>query len=420
MSTIRTPPHLAQPKLTAATASDGASMSAAIDRGFYESTPAELAVIMGEVAKLDRFFGFQVDGHWISTFGSFARTMCVPGGAALPVSAVTAVTVSASYRRRGLLTTMMQHELTRLHDGGTEPLAVLWASEAGIYGRFGYAAAAQRLSIEGESSRMRFLPSVNLTDGSVNEVSQDEFLNQATDVRNRIWTDRPGHLNRDRQWWLWMIVDPEQSRGGASERRYLVHYNDSGEPDGFAYYRVKEESAATGPCGVVQVNEIDAETSDAYAALWNYVFGIDLTRTFNRSCAPVDDILRHLVIDPRAIESRLVDNLYVRIIDIPAALEARSYLTNFDVCIKITDPQLPANDGVYRVIADRDRATVQRTTAQPDLSMSILELAAIYLGGITLSSLVAAGRVTEYHPGTAARVSAAFGVERQPMCPDSF
>lgn len=420
MSPRRTPPHLAQPQLVTATATDSASMSAAIDRGFYESTPPEMEELYDQVNDLDRFFGFQVDGDWISTFGSFARTMCVPGGTAVPVSAVTAVTVSASYRRRGLLTTMMQHELDRLHDGGTESLAVLWASESGIYGRFGYAAAAQRLSIEGESSRMRFLSSVNLADGSVNEVPKDEFLEQATEVRSRIWSQRPGHLNRDRTWWLWMIVDPEASRGGASERRYVIHYDQSGEPDGFAYFRVKEQNTATGPSGIVQVREIDAETPEAYAALWNYVFGIDLTRTFTRLCAPVDDILRHLLIDSRAVESTLVDNLYVRIVDIPAALQARSYLSDLEVCIDITDQQLPANNGTYQIVAHPNDVAVQRTTTEPDLSMTILELSAIYLGGISLTSLVAAGRVTEHRPGTAARASAAFGSERQPMCPDSF
>ena len=150
-----TPPHLAQLELEYVTPDGTDAFFAAVARGFHGDYQPELFGPFAKVFEPERSFGFTVDGRWISTCGAFTQTMVTPGGS-VPIAAVTVVTVAPSFRRRGLLREMMTHQLTDVAKRGREPVALLWASESSIYGRFGYGEALNRYRLTGETRPVSF------------------------------------------------------------------------------------------------------------------------------------------------------------------------------------------------------------------------------------------------------------------------
>jgi predicted acetyltransferase len=420
-SKVPTAPHLVEPELKYITDATFKDFHAAIARGFQEQHHAELLDLDRLVFDKKRMFGFKVGRRWVSTCGDFERQLTVPGGAAVPTAAVTVVTVHPPYRRRGLLRSMMTHQLEQIAKRG-EPLAALWASESLIYGRFGYGPASNRAVLSGTNRRLSFLPGVR-TSGSVDEVSREQFLAVARGLHEGLRPERPGTMRRDDNVWEFAIFDMEFARRGATELRHLLHFDDAGDVDGFATYRFKEQSGAE-PSGEVRINEVWAEEPTAYAGLWRYLLDLDLARTFKLWSSPLDEPLRHLVTDARAVETSVTDNLYLRVVDVEAALRARKYAAGVDLVIEVDDPILPANSGRYRLVTDGDpqgaNAEVTRVDAKPDISLGILELGTIYLGGVALTDLHRVDRVREHTPGAVAAASTAFGWHRAPYCPDMF
>ena len=409
-------PHLVEPELRAVTDETFSAHSRAVALGFEETHHAEIEELERRLL-VDRSHGFTVGDRWVGTCGSLARRLVVPGGADVATAAVTAVTVAAPYRRRGLLSAMMTHELERCVERG-EPLAALWASESMIYGRFGYGPAADRLVLTGTSRRLEFLPDV-VVEGSVDDVPREDFLAAVRGLHDELVRARPGAFVRDDAVWEFALLDLEFVRRGAMPLHHLLHHAADGTVDGFATYRYKEGTGDEE--GEVRVKDLVAESPTAYAGLWRYLLDLDLTRTFRLWCAPVDEPLRHLVRDARAVQTEVTDNLYVRLVDLPAALSARAYAADLDVVLEVTDELLPANAGRWRVTASAGgTATVTRVEDDPDLSLGILELGTAYLGGPRLADLARAGRVVEHTPGALAAASTAFGWHRAPCCPDMF
>ena len=416
MAKKSTAPHLVEPQLKQVTDATFKDYLAAISRGFQEE-PRDTYELDRRVFENKRIFGFKVGRRWIATCGDFGRHLTVPGGEAVPTAAVTVVTVHPPYRRRGLLRRMMTHELEQCAARG-DVLAVLWASESMIYGRFGYGPASSRLVITGRTRRLDFLPGVEIA-GSVDEVTREEYLRVAKPLHDAMIADHPGAFVRDEGTWEFATFDKEFARGGASGLRYVVHYDEAGDVDGFATYRFKEEFEDF-PDSVVRVREVWADDPAGYASIWRYLLDLDLARSFRLWGAPVDEPLRHLVADARAVQTQLTDNLYVRLVDVEQALRARRYAADVDLVISVEDPLLPANSGCYRLVTTDGAAAVERVTSEPDVSLGILELGTIYLGGVSLSTLHRVRRVTEHTPGAVEAASTAFGWHQAPWCPDMF
>jgi predicted acetyltransferase len=422
MPAARTPhpsaPHLARRELVYATPERTDDFFAAVVHGFHDDYVAENWEPHRKVFEPDRSFGFQVDGRWISTCGAYSRTLTVPGGS-VPVAAVTVVTVHPSYRRRGLLTEMMKHQLHDVSERGKEPIALLWASEAAIYGRYGYGQATPQVHLTGKTKTTAFLPGVDLGQGSVGEVERDEAIPMIKQLHHRFLPDRVGALNRDDDWWDVKWHDPERWRQGASAYRFALHFNNRGRPDGYVAYRVKTNWESDSG-GEVVINELDAGDAAARAALWRFVLDLDLVRRFRVDGAPVDEPLRYLVHDLRSVKAELQDGTYARLVDVPRALEARCYLTDLDVIISVHDQLLAHNNGTFRLQGGPDGAAVTRSRRRPDLIMNVRELSAIYLGGTPLTALARAGLVTERTKGAVQAAAGAFAWSQTPFCPDFF
>jgi predicted acetyltransferase len=412
-----TPPHLAQLELTYTTPDTVEAYLKVVLRGFYDDYKPELWEAGRAVIEPERHFGHVVDGQFVTTCGAYSRVLTVPG-AILPAAGVTFVTVHPSYRRRGLLREMMTHQLLDLARRGTEPLAILWASEASIYGRFGYGQAIPRLTLSGDTRETAFLPAVTLGAGSVGEVDRETYRKVASELHERWRPDRPGAVQRTTAWWEVVLHDPEPWRAGASALRFAVHYAADGQPDGYLAFRVK--GGDVHPGGEALIVELDGADPMAYAALWRFVLDLDLVRTFRRDTAPVDDPLRHLLADQRAARTELFDGPFLRLVDMARALEARTYACDLDVVLTVRDALLEQNNRTIRLQAGPSGSSVTSADADPDLTLDVRELATIYLGGTSLATLQRAGWVSERTPGAVAAVDAAFTSGRAPFCADFF
>jgi predicted acetyltransferase len=342
--------------------------------------------------------------------------MTVPGGV-VPCAHVTSVGVALTHRRGGILGALMRRQLRETRDAGREPIAALWASEGRIYPRYGYGLAAPRLILAADTAEAG-LPAP--AGGRLRLAEPTALLPELTAVYERVLADRPGWSGRDDRWWAHVITDLPSRRDGASELRAVVHEGADGVVDGYALWRVKSDWHDGSPAGEVWVQEVVAADPEAYRALWRLLLSVDLTRTARYWYATPDEPLLHLVAEPRRLGTRFTDSLWVRVLDVPAALRARRYAAPVDVVLEVSDPLLPENTGRWRVTGDATGAACEPTTDPVDLALDVGDLGAAYLGGVSLASLAAAGRVREARPGTLLPADTALRWHRAPVSLEVF
>lgn len=359
----------------------------------------------------------------VGTANAYTRQLTVPGGPT-PVAAVSWVSVAATHRRRGLLTAMMRRQLTELFEGQREPVAVLWASEPTIYGRFGYGRASDAVTLAVDTRSVRLRPPGGaagaLGGGALSLATPAAARATLADVYERQRGGTVGWLDRPGAWWDVRLFDPERRREGASTLRAVLHAGAGGSPDGYALYATKSGWEAGGPAGEVHVREVVAGDPAAYAGLWRFLLELDLVRTVRYRLGSADEPLVHLVDNARGLHPQVGDGLWVRLVDVPRALAARRYAVDVDVVLDVTDAFCPWNAGRYRLTGGPTGADCRPATAPADLALDVAALAATYLGGPTLTALAAAGCVGELRPGALAATALAFVGPRQPHCPEIF
>jgi predicted acetyltransferase len=362
---------------------------------------------------LAAFDGDEVAG----TAGIFSFEMTVPGGT-LPIAGVTMVTVRSDHRRQGILTAMMTEQLRQVAERG-EPVAALWASESVIYGRFGYGQAAETIDLAIRRDRASFahLPP---TSGSVRVVSADEAREQWPALYDRVRMARPGMMSRSSAWWANReFYDPRDWREGFTENLY-VNYEAGGELRGYLKYRLKGDwDERSLPAGTVRIGELMTESPDAYTALWQYAFGIDLMERIEAPLRAPDEPLYWMLTDPRRLERRPRDSLWLRILDVERALGGRRYAADGRVVFEMRDAFQPRTAGRYALEAGPGGVRCSRTTSAADIRLDIADLGAIYLGGVRLQTLARAGRV-DGDPAALRRADAMFAWDPLPWCPESF
>jgi predicted acetyltransferase len=358
-------------------------------------------------------------GDVVATAGAYSLQMTLPGGPR-PVAGVTIVGVLPTHRRRGLLTEMMRRQLTGLHERQQEPVAALWASEGGIYGRFGYGVAARQVGLTGDKPRMRLRRGTPVGTGRVVLAGPERARPHQMSVYEQVRPETVGFLARSDPWWDRILWDPEHARDGATARRHGLYTEQDGTVTGYVTYRLKEDWGPGRNDSEVQVAELLATTPAAYAALWAYVASIDLYPTLRKSRSPLDDPVQHLLADARVLRAEVYDSLWVRLADVGRGLAARTYSTPVDVVLEVTDDFCPWNAGCWRLSGDESGATCERSTDPADLALTAADLGSVHLGGPTLIGLAAAGRVEERTAGAVRAASRAFAGDRQPWCPEVF
>jgi predicted acetyltransferase len=386
---------------------------AAFHGGFH---PDDLATF-GSLFEPERSLTAFDDGQIVGTAGIYTRELTLPG-AVMSVAAVTLVGVLPTHRRRGVLTALMRRQLDDVRATG-EPVAALWASEAAIYGRFGYGCAARHANVTLRTGGARLAPLMPVPAGRTALLDPADAIERVAPLYDRVRRRRVGHLDRTEGWWKRRMGDPEHRREGRGPLRAAVHEDAAGAVDGYVLYAVKP-GWSDGPDNQVFVRELVADGPEATAAMWAFVLGLDLTRSVEWLLASPDEPYGELVTGPQNAQVELGSNLWIRLVDVPAALAARAYAAPVDVVLEIDDAFCPWNAGRYRLAADGADVSCERTDAPPDIACSAADLGAAYLGGTRLAALAAIGRVRDLRPGAVERASLAFGWAREPWCPEIF
>lgn len=360
----------------------------------------------------DRFYSAYDDGRPVGTTGSYAFELTIPGGV-VPAAGVTWVAVLPSHRRRGILREFMRTQLADVHERG-ETLAILWASESAIYGRFGYGISAPSVTLEATTDRFAFRDDPGPA-GSARVVGPDEALELFPPVYERIQPTVPGMFARSADWWKeYRLADPEHWRRDSGPKFYAALEVD-GQVEAFVVYRSKTDWERGLPQGKIEVIDAVATSPAATRELWRFLFGIDLITRVRQSAFDPGSPLFLMVEDPRRLHLQISDGLWLRFVDLEAALRRRSYATDDVLVMEIRDDLCPWNEGRWRVGRE-----VARTEDEAELALGVADLASVYLGAFDFQRLAVAERVQELRPGALDRASALFRTNRPPYCPEVF
>ncbi|MGW3350356.1 GNAT family N-acetyltransferase [Nonomuraea rubra] len=363
---------------------------------------------------LAAFDGEQIVG----VTGIFSLPMTVPGGQ-LPVAGVTAVSVLASHRRRGVLSSLMRRQLADIRERG-ESVAALYASESLIYGRYGYGRAAAELALKIDTRHSAFVP------GAPQDPSLRLRVARPADVRPEleklfasIVPHRPGRYERKPEFWTSVLADEEYDQRGNGPLRSILAEDDHGVR-GYALFRIKPSWDETAiPDGTLKLQELEAADPAAYALLWRSVLDRDLVSTVEAG-RPLDDPLIALVADQRRLRARWFDELWVRVVQIDQALTGRAYSAPVDVVIEVEDDVCPWNARRWRLTADLTGAECKPVDEEPDVTLPVAALGSAYLGDGTLGEQLGAGLLREHSSGAVRRLATAMSWSPKPWAGLTF
>ncbi|MFI8198906.1 GNAT family N-acetyltransferase [Streptomyces sp. NPDC085942] len=399
----------------------------AVRTGFL--TPVERPgeeLVADRLAEIDlsRTQGVFDAGRCVATFRSFAQRLTVVGGATVASDGITGVTVSPTHRRRGLLNRMMAVELAAAKERG-EVVASLIAAEYPIYGRYGFGPASWTAEWEVSVHRAGLDPrrSGQPADGGrIEMVDGADIRTFGPEVHAALAARKPGVVSRGERWWRQCTgVAPRRADEKWEEPFYVVHRSADGEVDGLMVYGVDAKwGDAKQPLNTASVRDMIALNPAAERALWRYLCSVDWVSTVRSGCRAPDDLLPLLLPDPRA--ARLVthaDWLWLRMLDVPRALEARTYAVEASLVLDVRDGTGPAG-GRFLLDASDGGARCVPTTRSADLALDVAELATLYLGDESVRRLVDLGRAEELRAGAATTADAVFRTGRRPWCPDVF
>lgn len=348
------------------------------------------------------------DTELIGTARSFDAELTVPGGKRLPLAAVTGVGVRADRTRRGVLSQLMRTQLTDFAERGV-PVATLYASEGPIYGRFGYGMSTVAQDYRIEPRRAVLRPEVP-TGGEIELLRLDAALERLPALYESLPRSRPGTMTRPAYWWPGF---ERHARQADTPPVTIVHHGPNG-PDGFAVYGVDRRSWRDP--STLDVFSLHAGSDEAFAGLWRYLLGVDLVDHIAAHGRPADEPTALLFTDPRAVEiTGGGDDLWLRLVDVEAALSAREY-DGEPVVLEVADPVLETNSGRYRV----SPAGVTRTEQPAQLRLGAGALAMLYFGTWRTSALVTAGRVQVGDAAAPERADRLFATRRPAWCGTHF
>ena len=359
-------------------------------------------------AELDRTCGAFEDGELVGGSRNYSFELTVPGGALLPAAAVSWVGVLATHRRRGVLSGMMEELHADARERG-EPVAILTASESVIYGRFGYGIATWRLGLTAERNRIHFVDH-HADHGRMRYVTEDEAMKVFPEVYEVARRARAGMVTRPEVWWadvLTFIANEHQASFRA------VHEAADGTVDGYVLYGVNVDPTPGAWPRRLEVIDLVSTNAPTRAALWRFVFGVDLVDKVTASNLPIDEPLRFMITDPRRAQALFVnDGMWLCILDEIAALSARSYSADGRMTFQVHRPG--GEVGTFTLDATTDGAECRASKTSPDIVLGTAQLSAAYLGGVPFTQLLEAGRIEEATPGAATTADRMFATRPAP------
>jgi predicted acetyltransferase len=390
------------------------------------ATDEEAKATAAELFDPDWAIGVYDAGRMVATAGATSMELTLPAGSGQPlpilaVPGVTAVGVLPTHRRQGLLNRMMAHQLRQFREREV-PVAILTASESGIYGRYGYGLASSYQSLSIASKRSSFVAPASgegRGPGSLRLVDAAEAANILPRLHEQVRRLRPGDVSRSKEVWEATFRDPERFRHGGGARTYVVHEGTGGQPDGYASYRYHWRRNDGLTANSISIEDIYSTSPGVDAMLWRFVLDVDLVEEVTAGMRPLDEPLRWRLEDPRRLRTTGInDGLWARIIDIPTALGARGYSAETELVLQVEG----ASTERYALATGATGGSCRLATEgeKTDLVLGLSPLGAIFLGGCRPSTLAAAGRVEEIRPGALARADAAFAGPLLPFCGTHF
>ncbi|MFI0822142.1 GNAT family N-acetyltransferase [Streptomyces sp. NPDC021098] len=372
---------------------------------------------------LDRAQGAFDGGRCVATFRSFAQRLTAVGGAGVPADAITNVTVSPTHRRRGLLSRMMEHDLRAAKERG-DAVASLLAAEYPIYGRYGFGPATWVTQWTVDVARAGLDPRYAGPGcgGRVDYADADEVRALGPALHERLRARVHGAVDRTERWWQ---LNTGQLRypgdDWSAEPFYVLYRSPDGSVDGLLVFTVDDRwEGNKRPHNTATVLDLFGVTPAAERALWHFLCSVDWVLYVATGRRAPDDLLPLLLGDPRAARPTThADYLWLRPLDVPALLEARTYPTSGSLVLDLRDRAGLAG-GRYLLDASPDGATCAPTARPADLAMDIGELGTVWLGDESLVRLTALGRADEQRPGAAALADTLLRTPRRPWCPDMF
>jgi len=364
-----------------------------------------------KVLDIERMHAALDGGQVVGGAGAFSFDFSVPGGT-LPCAGVTVVGVYPTHRRRGALRLLMDTQLRDVHERG-EPIAALWASEETIYGRFGYGLASWVGEVKIAREWNAFAQPLERR-GQARFVTPEQALELFPPVWEALRRERPGVISRTHDWWeLRTLRLPDEEK--ANPKRFVVLDLD-GETQAYAIYRPHPSFAEGVSNARTEVVEAIGATPQATAELWRFLLDIDWTATFEAELLPPDHPLFLLLANPRRAKYRLGDGLWVRLVDVGAALSGRAYRGEGSIVLDVRDAVCPWNEGRWKL----EGGSAARTDADADIALDVSALGSAYLGAVSFDELRSALRVEELVDGAVQRADALFGWRPLPWCPEIF
>ena len=369
--------------------------------------------------ELARSLGVFDDGALVATAGAISFELTLPGGRMLPAAGIACVTVAPTHRRRGILTSMMGRLLDDALARG-EALAILHPSESQIYGRFGYGLATSEAALAIETRHAR-LASPAEAEGAIVALRGERAAEVLPALYDQARRGIVGATSRSAAYWRnWLSYQASASDGWSTGRLVACRGAD-GTYQGYLAYRIKRHWQDAMPAHTARVGDLFALTQQARTALWRFCLSLDLVTRVEVPYGPVEEPLRWQLADPRRLQvTRLSDALWLRVLDVPAALCGRGYQVAGDLVLAVDDSFRTALTRSYRLVCGPDGATCERIDRAADLALSAADLGAVYLGGVTPSTLARAGRVRELRPGALALADAIFSAEMLPWATTHF
>jgi predicted acetyltransferase len=365
--------------------------------------------------EMDRTLAAFDGGRMIGTAGIHSFDLGLPGGTTAAAAGVTRVSVAPTHRRQGVLRQLMRRQLDDVHERG-EALAILHASEAPIYGRFGYGVATWYSELTLARSRSAFVEPVR---PRVEIVAPEEAVRLLPAFHDSLVVRQPGMITRSRAWWELLAADPPSMwRGPGGDRQFAVHRGE-GAIDGLAVYRVEPRWEDGTPSGTVHLGLLLAANATAFAELWRFCLDLDLMTRLRADSRPLHEPLRLLLEDPRALMAKVEEGIWARLVDVPAALAARRFQAEDGLVLEVVDDFCAWNTGRWELDGGPEGAECRSTSREPDLVLTAAQLGWCYLGANRFGDLVRTGRAAG-SPEAARRGDAMFASDPEAWCPTHF
>lgn len=366
-----------------------------------------------------RYLMAAVDGETAGVAGSFGFDLTLPGGAEVPVAGVSDVGVLPTHRRRGVLGALMDRLVDDAAARGEQAL-VLGASEAVIYGRFGFGVAAHALWGGVDTGRAALRPDAPASAGRVRLVDRHDAAPALAVAYGAAAPTRPGSLSRTAAWWDLVLGSAGIFVGGHEDHLVVVHEGADGAPDGYAIYRMEEHWGSAGPAHRLHVWELVAAETAVELDLWRFLLGHDLVAEVH-GMLPPDGVLLDALADTRAAQLLAPrDQLWLRPLDLPGLLGGRSYAVDGSLVLDVVDPRRPEVAGTWDLTVGDGGGSAARTDRPADVRLPVAELGSLLLGGGSAGRLRRAGRLEEATPGAADTLDRLLRWDPLPFCTTRF